>query len=204
MAGARVREFQRFKDYRLLAEQTGVSGRHRTASRTSMRTSTAWHRNLSRNDPGVSGAERTTGYKIHPGSIARLALRLLHLDTDTFDRKPRTFCRAHPSGTCLASSCLTSRTVHSQSLASDRGCRTGLKLDDPSYALPRATGSSKYNFQFRPHSLAANIIEHREGQVEVDQVFVAQRNGDNVVFLVEADTEGQRLTREAWASLSPA
>lgn len=63
---------------------------------------------------------------------------------------------------------------------------TALNLDDTDYVLPGVTGSSPYNFTFRPHSSDVTVLPHESGQVEIDLLFVARRDGQDVVFVVEA------------------
>lgn len=74
---------------------------------------------------------------------------------------------------------------------------TALQLDDLNYAPPGATGNSAYSFKFRPHSCDETVVPHEEGQVEIDLLFVAQRNSEDSVFVVEAKYEnrtGRRST----------
>jgi hypothetical protein len=70
-----------------------------------------------------------------------------------------------------------------------------LKLDDPEYAPPGATGNSAYSFKFRPHSSDSTEVLHEGGQVETDLLFVAQRESQEVVFVVEAKYE-DRTSRQ--------
>ena len=61
-----------------------------------------------------------------------------------------------------------------------------LDLDDREYSSPGATGQTKYDFKFRPHSAADTELEHRAGQVDIDLLFVAQRKKEDIAFVVEA------------------
>jgi len=61
-----------------------------------------------------------------------------------------------------------------------------LGLDtSPPLSAP-ATGQSTYTFSFRPRRSSAVIWEHRNGQVEVDAVLTAQRQGRPVALIVES------------------
>ena len=61
-----------------------------------------------------------------------------------------------------------------------------LRLDDERAAHVPATGQSTFSFQVRPLSAYPAIWNHRRGQVEIDALFVAQRDGKPHLFLVEA------------------
>lgn len=61
-----------------------------------------------------------------------------------------------------------------------------LRLDDERSAHVPATGQSTFSFEVRPHAVHPVLWNHRRGQVEIDALFVAQRNGKPHLFLVEA------------------
>jgi len=60
-----------------------------------------------------------------------------------------------------------------------------LELDDPTVPIVPATGQSTYTFDVRPFEEGPDWT-HRQGQVEIDSLFFAKRNGERLVFLVEA------------------
>lgn len=60
-----------------------------------------------------------------------------------------------------------------------------LELDHPSTPIVPATGQSTYTFEVRPFPDGPNWL-HRNGQVEIDCLFFAKRNGKPLLFVVEA------------------
>lgn len=60
-----------------------------------------------------------------------------------------------------------------------------LKLDDATTPIVPATGQNTYTFDVRPFSDGPNW-PHRRGQVEIDSIFFANRNGKKLAFVVEA------------------
>lgn len=67
-----------------------------------------------------------------------------------------------------------------------------LQIDDPSQVLVPATGQSTYSFEFQPHRSVSVELSHNRGQVEIDALFLAPRNGKECLFLVEAKTGASR------------
>jgi hypothetical protein len=63
---------------------------------------------------------------------------------------------------------------------------TALGLDEASAPLAAATGQSTFSFQFRPRAGADQPWRHSKGQVEIDSLFTARRNGKETVFIVES------------------
>jgi hypothetical protein len=59
-----------------------------------------------------------------------------------------------------------------------------LDADHPPFAP--ATGSSTYSFKFKPYLHSQTVFEHLNGQVEIDAVFTAKRDGLESLFVVEA------------------
>ncbi|BBM86653.1 DUF6997 domain-containing protein [Candidatus Uabimicrobium amorphum] len=49
-----------------------------------------------------------------------------------------------------------------------------------------ATGKSSFTFEFQPISTCATTLLHNQGQVEIDALFVGQRNDRECLFVVEA------------------
>lgn len=60
-----------------------------------------------------------------------------------------------------------------------------LELDEAQIPIVPATGQSTYTFDVQPFADGPNWT-HRQGQVEIDSLFFAKRNGKQVVFAVEA------------------
>ena len=69
---------------------------------------------------------------------------------------------------------------------------SALQIDDTSQALIPATGQSIYSFTFQPHQCVPTSLTHNRGQVEIDALFFAPRNGKECLFLVEAKTGSGR------------
>jgi hypothetical protein len=60
-----------------------------------------------------------------------------------------------------------------------------LELDEAGIPIVPATGQSTYTFDVQPFADGPSWT-HRQGQVEIDSLFFAKRNGKQVVFAVEA------------------
>lgn len=69
-----------------------------------------------------------------------------------------------------------------------------LELDGTGSLMPPATGRSTFTFDVRPHSTIDETFEHRTGQVEIDTLFAEKRNGETVLFVIEAKTGQQHST----------
>ena len=54
-----------------------------------------------------------------------------------------------------------------------------------SISIP-ATGQGVYSFSFLPNGKQSKLLEHNNGQVEIDSVFTARRDGQDCLFVVEA------------------
>lgn len=63
-----------------------------------------------------------------------------------------------------------------------------LSLDASGALAPPATGRSTFTFEFRPHRKSADLVEHRNGQVEIDTLFLERRDGERTLFVLEAKT----------------
>lgn len=57
--------------------------------------------------------------------------------------------------------------------------------DDKTIVVP-ATGQSTFTFNFKPLANEDVVLEHINGQVEIDAVFVAKRDGKEHLFVIEA------------------
>ncbi|AXR82962.1 DUF6997 domain-containing protein [Natrarchaeobaculum sulfurireducens] len=63
-----------------------------------------------------------------------------------------------------------------------------LSLDRPGALSPPATGRSTFTFEMRPHGQLSETVTHRNGQVEIDTLFVERRGGERTLFVLEAKT----------------
>lgn len=61
-----------------------------------------------------------------------------------------------------------------------------LELDSQDGLPPPARGASTYTFDVRPHSALDVTWRHNVGQVEIDALFIAERKGREILFVVEA------------------
>ncbi|MEO2016233.1 MAG: hypothetical protein ABGZ53_17885 [Fuerstiella sp.] len=67
-----------------------------------------------------------------------------------------------------------------------------LGIDKTEQHFIPATGQTTYSFDFMPHQSCPVVLSHNAGQVEVDALFFARRNGQECLFLVEAKTGAKR------------
>ncbi|NLO98096.1 MAG: hypothetical protein GX091_08520 [Peptococcaceae bacterium] len=61
-----------------------------------------------------------------------------------------------------------------------------LGLDNNVIPTAPATGRSNFTFLIKPHSAFSKTFEHRQGQVEIDALFVEKRDGKDTLFIIEA------------------
>jgi len=61
-----------------------------------------------------------------------------------------------------------------------------LELPEGKIPLAPATGKSTFTFEFYPHSDVDQILLHNKGQVEIDAMFVENRNDRETLFILEA------------------
>lgn len=71
---------------------------------------------------------------------------------------------------------------------------TALQLDEPNRPIIPATGQTVFSFKFQPHSSIETVWSHDRGQVQIDALFTAKRNGKETLFLVEAKTGDELST----------
>jgi hypothetical protein len=74
-----------------------------------------------------------------------------------------------------------------------------LGLDEPESMIIPATCRSSFTFEFVPHSLNPVHLKHENGQVEIDSIFIARREGRDCLFLIEAKSS---FKRESFNSLA--
>jgi hypothetical protein len=60
-----------------------------------------------------------------------------------------------------------------------------LGIEDQQLPLAPATGQSTFSFEFRPRKDMSLAWYHSKGQVEIDSLFTAKRDGKETVFVVE-------------------
>jgi hypothetical protein len=60
-----------------------------------------------------------------------------------------------------------------------------LQLDDKERLIVPASGNSSYTFEMRPHPAISTAFTHRRGQVEIDGLFIAKREGQRLLFVLE-------------------
>lgn len=65
-----------------------------------------------------------------------------------------------------------------------------LGLDEEKPIFPPATCNSTYTFDFRPHTSIDACFTHKNGQVEIDSLFVERRKGIQTLFVIEAKYGG--------------
>lgn len=64
-----------------------------------------------------------------------------------------------------------------------------LGLDNDVIPSVPATGQSTFSFLVKPHSAIDKIIQHRNGQVEIDALFVEKRSRKETLFIIEAKSD---------------
>ena len=63
-----------------------------------------------------------------------------------------------------------------------------LELDDKNQILPFTTRGT-YTFNFQPSNRSKKILDHVNGQIEIDSIFVAKRKGKKSLFVIEAKSD---------------
>ena len=81
------------------------------------------------------------------------------------------------SETALVNLCLSSGILYH-----------ALELDDKNQILPFTTHGS-YTFHFQPSNKSKKILDHVNGQIEIDSIFVAKRKGKKSLFVIEAKSD---------------
>ncbi|MBE0364123.1 hypothetical protein PULV_a1689 [Pseudoalteromonas ulvae UL12] len=61
-----------------------------------------------------------------------------------------------------------------------------LRIDTDKHVMIPATGQSTFTFSFKPRADIETTLDHINGQVEIDAVFVGKRDGKEHLFIVEA------------------
>ncbi len=121
------------------------------------------------------------------------------MDEDlAFRSRPQVFLPRVPNRRMFAFQLLPKLTETSLvNLALGSGLlQAALGLNDADDQIIPATGQSTFSFAIFPHQAAHEPWEHANGQVEIDALFVGQRNGNETLFLIEAKTG---LPRESLA-----
>lgn len=63
-----------------------------------------------------------------------------------------------------------------------------LGIENQALPLAPATGQSTFSFDFKPRKDMSLVWSHSKGQVEIDSLFTAKRDGKETVFVVECKT----------------
>jgi hypothetical protein len=61
-----------------------------------------------------------------------------------------------------------------------------LELDEGTLSSPATAKNSQYTFEVKPRSSETKIWEHKQGQVEIDAIFTAKKNGKPTVIIIES------------------
>lgn len=67
-----------------------------------------------------------------------------------------------------------------------------LNISEKNFSPIPATGKSVFTFEFQPTSHSTKRLMHNKGQIEVDALFVGERNGRDCIFVLEAK-DGSRF-----------
>jgi hypothetical protein len=70
-----------------------------------------------------------------------------------------------------------------------------LALDGEQLPPPPVRGTMRGTFEFRPHSGHDLVVEHRDGQIEIDALLVARSCGEETLFVIEAKHRDVRLAK---------
>lgn len=61
-----------------------------------------------------------------------------------------------------------------------------LDLDAEQVGVAPTTVATTFDFKFEPHSELPTVVHHNGGQVEIDAVIIARRNGKRILLIIEA------------------
>jgi hypothetical protein len=67
-----------------------------------------------------------------------------------------------------------------------------LGIDQRDFPYAPATGQTTFDFSVIPHPKIGVVWQHQRGQIDLDAVFSAQRDGFETVFLLEAKTQARK------------
>lgn len=67
-----------------------------------------------------------------------------------------------------------------------------LELDRDIIGTAPTTVASTFTFDFKPHTRLSQALHHNNGQVEIDAIIIARRQGKRVMLVIEAKTGRQR------------
>ncbi len=67
-----------------------------------------------------------------------------------------------------------------------------LDLDTEQIGTAPTTVASTFDFEFEPHSDIPTVVHHNGGQVEIDAIVMARRNGERILLVIEAKRGGRR------------
>lgn len=178
-----------FQEY--LAEQ-GLSNNKRTAQYISVQSLKTLNPELKANNCMVFrlGAEQSSKYTSF--SLVKLNKDwsdFFLIDADLFSAIPLEIFLPSASVRSLFAfqllPSLTEASLVNLALASGLLAKA-LEINATNELLIPATGSSTFTFDFKPISSSDTLLKHVNGQVEIDALFVGQRDGKECLFLVEA------------------
>ena len=69
-----------------------------------------------------------------------------------------------------------------------------LGLDGNTKITMPATGKSTFTFDVKVHSSIDHVFQHNSGQVEIDGIFLGQKNGEDCLFVLEAKNTDSNTT----------
>lgn len=69
-----------------------------------------------------------------------------------------------------------------------------LGLDGNTKITMPATGKSTFTFDVKVHSSINHVFRHNSGQVEIDGIFLGQKNGEDCLFVLEAKNSDSNTT----------
>lgn len=69
-----------------------------------------------------------------------------------------------------------------------------LGLDGNTKITMPATGKSTFTFDVKVHSSIDHVFQHNSGQVEIDGIFLGQKNGEDCLFVLEAKNKDSNTT----------
>lgn len=192
-SGQLVSEPRSFKAY---IEQQGL-GNKRTADYISVQSYAGLHPELKEAGYTVLRLGAPQGNKHTHFALAKVQndwSDFFLIDEEIFSGKPvETFVPSESAQNLLAFQLLPNLTETSLvNLALASGLLPkALGITTETQTIP-STGQSTFSFDFKPLHNSSTVLGHQNGQVEIDALFVGQRDGKECLFVVEAKS-GKKL-----------
>lgn len=81
--------------------------------------------------------------------------------------------------------------LHSETALVNLGFASGLinrslNLDEEEELVAPATGQSTFSFKLNAHKSLSTLLEHSNGQIQIDALFIGKRDGQECLFIIEA------------------